>query len=243
MLPQVYITGSGRISSISRLDTFLSSPFSNTIALFIAMKFAVILSAIISAAYAINTELRTRACRAIPQLAKYENLQEPLGNFIGTYMGINYTAFQIADVGIGGGAELTGVIPKSGSHFAGVGPGNDILVDTPSLAVATSYSSFSLKYLYMGCVVTTVETDEDVPEACTLAFTAYKPGQSKVAFDTINQHFNPTNLTLSKMTKAVFPRSWAKMGKIEVAVVDSTSPPDTVTYVIDNTKCDLFKCI
>jgi hypothetical protein len=79
-----------------------------------------------------------------------------------------------------------------------------------------------------------------VPQQCTVAFTSYYPGSSK-PYQTINAQFNPTNAVLSKMTKVSFPSSWNKMGKVSVAIVQSTTSSSLTGLLIDNVSYQLYK--
>jgi hypothetical protein len=79
-----------------------------------------------------------------------------------------------------------------------------------------------------------------VPQQCTVAFTSYYPGSSK-PYQTINAQFNPTNAVLSKMTKVSFPSSWKKMGKVSVAIVQSTTSSSLTGLLIDNVSYKLYK--
>lgn len=186
----------------------------------------------------------TGSCLATSKLAKYDNIKTtpavPELNLIRKYMGLRYNALNAAQFGLAK-AEVSGVIPKSGDQVAVTGFATETLHGSPALMAASPFKSFGLKQIYQGCLAGTAEQAASVPVACTLAYTAYKPGQS-IPFDTVNQDFTPSNLTLSKMTKATFPASWAKIGKIEIAVVASTVPTNAVAFALDNVKYNLYKC-
>ena len=98
---------------------------------------------------------------------------------------------------------------------------------------AQSVKSFDLHYAYFGCVVDTVETAASVPQACTIAFSAYKKGQSEV-YKTVNVQFNPSNPLISKMTKATFDSSFAGLDRVDVAVVGGLTPSALTGLLIDN---------
>ena len=100
---------------------------------------------------------------------------------------------------------------------------------------------FGLEFRNFGCSVNTLNSAAGVPQGCTVAFTAYKPG-SKVAYQTINERFNPTGDTVSKLAKATFPKTWQKMGKIEISVVESTATTDLTALDIDSVSYTLYKC-
>ncbi len=100
--------------------------------------------------------------------------------------------------------------------------------------------AFSLSSLYFGCVINSLESAAGVPQQCTIAVTAYLPG-STVVYQTINQQFNPASPLLSKMAKATFSSSWQKMGKISIAVVQSTTTSTLTGLLIDNLQYTLCK--
>lgn len=83
-----------------------------------------------------------------------------------------------------------------------------------------------------------MESAAGVPQQCTLAITAYRPG-SNVAYQTVNEQFNPTNTVLSTMSKVTFPSSWQKIGRVDFAIVQSTLTSQLTGLLIDNIDYDL----
>lgn len=186
----------------------------------------------------------TNKCKATPELATFDTLKTiPAAaelSPVGMYDGLKFNSLDVLQAGVAGDV-VVGLIPQSGSQVAVFDVTNGITTGNPSLVPASPYKSFSLESTYFGCSVDNVVSALGVPTACTVSFTAYKPGKN-VAFQTINEQFNPTNLTLAHLTKATFPDTWAKMGKIEIAVVQGATTSATTALLIDNVKYDLYKC-
>lgn len=185
----------------------------------------------------------TGPSKGVAQLAKFDDLStnpaNPLLSPVGKYKGLNYRSFDVSGLGLAG-TQTLGFKPQSGQNVAGAGLLTQGTTGSTALIPASPYKSFDLKSLYFACAVNSIESAVFVPEQCTVAFTAYKPG-SNVAYQTINQQFNPTNPTLSKMRKATFPSTWQKMGKIEIAVVQAASTPTLTGLGIDNVAYTLYK--
>jgi hypothetical protein len=150
-------------------------------------------------------------------------------NPVGNYKGLNWKALDVLQAGVLG---INAVLPQSGINVAANGFTNTLLEGGISIT-AQSVKSFDLHYAYFGCVVNTVETAASVPQACTVAFSAYKKGQSEV-FRTVNQQFDPTNPLLSKMTKATFDFAFADLDRVDVAVVGGLTPGTLTGLLIDN---------
>ncbi len=52
--------------------------------------------------------------------------------------------------------------------------------------------------------------------------------------------FNPSNAVLSTLTKATFPKSWTKMGKVAISIVQSTTTSPLTALFIDNVHYTLY---
>ncbi|KAM0696564.1 hypothetical protein Q7P36_003812 [Cladosporium allicinum] len=150
-------------------------------------------------------------------------------NPVGNYKGLNWKALDILQAGVNG---FGAIIPQSGTIVAANGV-PDTIRDGGISITAQSVKSFDLHYAYFGCVVDTVETAASVPQACTIAFSAYKKGQSEV-YKTVNVQFNPSNPLISKMTKATFDSSFAGLDRVDVAVVGGLTPSALTGLLIDN---------
>jgi hypothetical protein len=156
-------------------------------------------------------------------------------NPVGNYKGLNWKALDILQAGVNG---FGAVIAQSGSNVAANGV-PDTLRDGGISITAQSVKSFDLEYAYFGCVVDTVETAASVAQACTVAFSGYKKGQSEV-FKTVNVQFNPTNPLASKMTKATFDRSFAGLDRVDVAIVGGLTPSVLTGLLIDNVQYRVY---
>ncbi|KAK5170312.1 uncharacterized protein LTR77_004899 [Saxophila tyrrhenica] len=178
----------------------------------------------------------------IPKLAKYDDLPGMIGasqlNPVGTYLGLTYRSFNVYKFGLKGVA-VSGFKPESADQAAGNSITANVITGSPAIYPAAPYKSFDLKSLYFGCNVNTATSAAGLPEQCTIAFTSYLPG-SNVAFQTINQQFDPTNAVLSDLTKAVFPASWSKIGRVSLAIVQSTSTTPLAAFIIDNVEYNLY---
>lgn len=150
-------------------------------------------------------------------------------NPVGNYKGLNWKALDILQAGLNGQGA---VIAQSGANVAANGV-PDTIRDGGISITAQSVKSFDLHYAYFGCVVDTVETAASVPQACTIAFSAYKKGQSEV-YKTVNVQFNPSNPLISKMTKTTFDSSFAGLDRVDVAVVGGLTPSALTGLLIDN---------
>ena len=150
-------------------------------------------------------------------------------NPVGNYKGLNWKALDILQAGLNGQGA---VIAQSGANVAANGV-PDTIRDGGISITAQSVKSFDLHYAYFGCVVDTVETAASVPQACTIAFSAYKKGQSEV-YKTVNVQFNPSNPLILKMTKATFDSSFAGLDRVDVAVVGGLTPSGLTGLLIDN---------
>lgn len=89
-------------------------------------------------------------------------------------------------------------------------------------------------------MVNSAESVAGVPQPCTIAFTAYKAG-SGVPFQTLNRNFDPSDPLLSRMAKAGFPKSWSKLGRVEVAVVQAATTEALNGLLIDDVAYKLYK--
>lgn len=167
-------------------------------------------------------------------LATFDDLPSVPGvselNPVGNYKGLNWKALDVLQAGVGG---INAVLPQSGKNVAANGITSTILQGGGISITAQSVKSFDLEYAYFGCVVNTVETAASIPQACTVAFSGYKKGQSKV-FKTVNQQFNPTNPLISKMSKAAFDSAFAGLDRVDVAVVGGITPSTLTGLLIDN---------
>lgn len=186
---------------------------------------------------------RNSHCRAITKLATYDNI--PTGpavidKSVGTYMNIQYNGFDAIQTRVNG-TVLTGLVPESGDQVAVTGVLHSIIEGAPALSPALPYKDFELLSTFFECTVNTVASLSGAPEPCTVVFTAYKPGKT-VAFDTINEQFNPATPTLSNLTEAIFPQAWSNLGKVEIAIVASTVATDSLALFLDNTRYRLFTC-
>lgn len=158
---------------------------------------------------------------------------------IGVYKGLEYRALDTLIQGLLG-QTITGVVPHSGDQVAANGVTDNLLTGSgPALIPADGNKALDLESLYFGCVVNSAETAAGVPSECTVAFTAYLPGQA-VAYETINQQFNPKNPLRADMTKAVFPKTWVKMGKIEIAVVQALATSTLTGLLLDDVKYTVY---
>lgn len=153
-------------------------------------------------------------------------------NPVRNYKGLNWRALDILQAGVLG---INAVLPQSGKNVAANGVTSTVLQGGGISITAQSVKSFDLEYAYFGCVVNTVETAASVPQACTVAFSGYKKGQSKV-FKTVNQSFDPTNPLISKMTKASFDSAFKGLDRVDVAVVAGVTPSTLTGLLIDNVK-------
>lgn len=174
--------------------------------------------------------------KCVQQLATFDDLTGIPAvseiNPVGTYKGLQYNSFDVLVQGVAG-VFVTGIIPQSGDQVAANSITGDVLSGAPAFIPASPYKTLNLQSLYMACVANSVESVTGVPEQCTIAFTAYLPG-SNVAYQTINEQFDPTNAVLSKMTKVTFPAEWIQMAKIEIAIVQSTTTSALTALLLDN---------
>ncbi|KAK3720806.1 hypothetical protein LTR37_003469 [Vermiconidia calcicola] len=145
------------------------------------------------------------------------------------------TSFQPGVLGV----TIAALKPQSGKNVAANSITGSILTGSPALTPAAPFKRFTLHSCFFGCVANTVSSVAGVPQQCTVAFTAYKSGSS-VPFDTINQQFDPTGPVLSSLNKATFPESWAEVGKISVAIVQSTTTSTLTGLFIDNAQYTLY---
>lgn len=121
----------------------------------------------------------SRNCASKSELATFDNLPtlpaaaelSPVGN----YDGLTYNSLDVLNAGVAG-IIVTGLVPQSGSNVAVNGLTNELTSGNPSLTPVAPYKSLTLESLYFGCVVNTASSVTGVPEACTLAITAYEPG-------------------------------------------------------------------
>ena len=184
-----------------------------------------IFAAVASLALAAAAPSSSNSCASKKELATFDDLAAVPGASeltpVGTYDGLKYNSWTVLSAGVAGDV-VAGVKPQSGHQTAITSLTDSVLNGAPAFIPASGYKTLSLKSLYFGCVANTATSLLGVPEQCTVSFTAYKPGSTK-AYQTINQQFDPSNAVLSKMAKATFPSSWQKMGKIEIAVVQSTT--------------------
>jgi hypothetical protein len=150
-------------------------------------------------------------------------------NPVGNYKGLNWKALDILQAGVNG---FGAVIAESGANVAANGV-SDTLLDGGISITAQSVKKFDLHYAYFGCVVDTVETAASVAQACTVAFSGYKKGQSEV-YKTVNVQFDPTNPLASKMTRADFDFSFADLDRVDIAVVGGLTPIALTGLLIDN---------
>ncbi|KAK5170314.1 uncharacterized protein LTR77_004901 [Saxophila tyrrhenica] len=182
--------------------------------------------------------------KGVSQLAKFDDLTAVPGisqiNPVGIYKGINYRSFNVLQNGVLGAAQVSGVKAQSGSQVAANSITGTVLTGSPALIPASPYKSFNLQSLYFGCVVNSAVSVSGVPQQCTVAFTSYLPG-SNVAYQTINQQFDPSNAVLSKMTQVTFPKSWQKMGRVSISIVQATTTSPLAALFLDNVQYTLFK--
>jgi hypothetical protein len=150
-------------------------------------------------------------------------------NPVGNYKGLNWKGLEVLQPGVLG---ISPIIPQSGINVAANGA-PDTLLDGGISITANTVKKFDLHYAYFGCVVDTVETAASVAQACTVAFSGYKKGQSEV-YKTVNVQFDPSNPLASKMTKATFDSSFAGLDRVDVAVVGGLTPSALTGLLIDN---------
>jgi hypothetical protein len=166
-------------------------------------------------------------------LATFDDLASLPGvselNPVGNYKGLNWKSLDVLQAGVAG---INAVLPQSGINVAANGVTNTLSSGGISIT-AQSVKSFDLQYAYFGCVVNTAETLASIPQACTVAFSGYKKGQSKV-FKTVNQQFDPTNAVISRMAKANFGSAFAGLDRVDVAVVGGVTPSTLTGLLIDN---------
>lgn len=179
-----------------------------------------------------------------PELATFDDIKALPGaselSPIGVYKGLQYRSLDTLVQGLLG-QTITGVVPHSGDQVAANGVTDNLLTGSgPAFIPAAGNKALDLESLYFGCVVNSAESVVGVPTECTVAFTAYEVGQT-VAYQTINQQFNPENLLRSEMTKVVFPKTWCKMGKIEIAVVQAAATSALTGLLIDDVKYKVYK--
>jgi hypothetical protein len=181
--------------------------------------------------------------KEVSELATFDDIAAvpavPELNPVGVYKGLNYVAFDVLVQGVDG-ILLTGVEPHSGDQVAANSITGDLTSSSgPAFIPASGYTELDLESLWFGCVVDSVASVTGVPEECTIAFTAYKCG-SEVAYQTINQQYNPENLLKAPMTQAVFPSSWTGMGKIEIAIVQGELTSTLSALLIDDVKYNVY---
>ncbi|KAF7196701.1 hypothetical protein HII31_02071 [Pseudocercospora fuligena] len=184
-------------------------------------------------------------CNGVQQLATFDDLTAlpgaaeltPVPN---PYKGLNFKSWDVLQAGVAGQVPA-GVLPQSGTQTAVTGVTNSVLTGGPAFIPSGGYKTLDLQSLYFGCVANTVTSVAGVPQQCTIAFTAYLPG-STVAYQTINQQFDPTNAVRSNMVKATFPSTWIKMGRIDIAVVQSTTTSTLTGLLIDNVAYKVYPC-
>ncbi|GAB7366490.1 hypothetical protein MBLNU230_g8283t1 [Neophaeotheca triangularis] len=176
------------------------------------------------------------------QLATFDELPSLPGisqiNPVNVHKGINYNSFNVVSVGVDVlGLPLTGVIPgvlpQSGRQYIGTSITESLTRGGPAFIIdGESFKSFDLQSLFFGCAVNAVQSVAGVPQQCTIAFTAFKRG-SDSAFETINVQFNPSGLRTG-LTQARFPRSWDKLSRVDIAVVQATSTEALNVLVVDD---------
>jgi hypothetical protein len=150
-------------------------------------------------------------------------------NPVGNYKGLNWKGLEVLQPGVLG---ISPIIPQSGINVAANGAPTQLLQGGISIT-AQSVKAFDLQQAYFGCTVNTVETAASLPQACTVAFSGYKKGQSEV-FKTVNVQFNPENPVSSKMAKAEFDSSFAGLDRVDVALVAGLTPTTLAGLLIDN---------
>lgn len=150
---------------------------------------------------------------------------------VGVYKGLNWTSLDVLQLDLNGD-EVAGVNAESSPNVAANGVTDDLVHGGIRITTAT-VSAFDFQSAYIACVVNSVETVAGVPETCTVAFTAYKAG-STIAYQTINEEFNPTNAVTSNMQKVVFPSTWLAMSRVDIAVVQSTSSATLTGFLLDS---------
>ena len=185
-----------------------------------------------------------QSCPATSELATFDNIPTLPGvsqlSPVGDYDGLAFNSLDVLQAGVGG-TGLVGLEPESGDQVAVNGLAKEVTTGTPSLVPVGSYKTFTLESLYFGCSVNEVTSVAGVPTSCTIAITAYLPG-STVAYQTINEQFTPQSTLKSNLTQAILPKSWQKMGKVDIAVVASATTEATTALVIDNVAYKLYKC-
>lgn len=150
---------------------------------------------------------------------------------VGNYKGLTWDGFDVLQAGVAG---INAVRPQSGINVAANGV-TATLRDGAISIKAQSVKSFDFESIYFGCLVNTVETLASVPQVCTVAFSGYKKGETKV-FKTVNQQFNPTNALISKMSKATFDSAFAGLDRVDVAVVQNVATDTLTGLLIDDVR-------
>ncbi|KAK3048413.1 hypothetical protein LTR09_010244 [Extremus antarcticus] len=169
--------------------------------------------------------------KAVPALSQI--------NPVGVYKDREYRSFNVLQVGVFG-VGVSGVKPHSGMKVAANSITSTLLTGSPGIIPAASYISLTLESLYIGCVANTASSVTGVPQQCTVAFTAYQPG-SDIAYETINEQFDPTDKVLSSMAKVTFPSRWKKMSKISIAIVQATTTSPLAALFFDDISYELYK--
>lgn len=145
----------------------------------------------------------------------------------------------------GAGTTVTGVIPNSEPNMAAFGPLDTTTLEqgTPSMTTVYSDSTityFDLQSFYYGCVVTSAETVEGVPESCTITVTGYNTNGQEVASQTFA--FNSNGGVQQQMQQAVLSSSFKHLQHADFSVNTATGNAttsgliDTVAYTVYSTQ-------
>ncbi|SMR56331.1 unnamed protein product [Zymoseptoria tritici ST99CH_3D1] len=159
----------------------------------------------------------------------------PEVNPVGNYNGLSWSGFVFAG---GQGPIVTGVIPHSGSHFAGYGLGSGAqgLFGAAVLTPLPPYKTFSMTSLYFGCVANTVVAVPGavvgIPAPCQVAFIAYLPGDATPRYE-VPESFGVMNSPTMKMTQAKFTgEQLAGVERVEIVVYDNGLPDGSVVAAL-----------
>ncbi|GAB7366176.1 hypothetical protein MBLNU230_g7736t1 [Neophaeotheca triangularis] len=207
------------------------------------MKYSAIVGAAFSAlacASPVDVEKRT----SVQRVANFDDLAAIPGvsqvNPVGTYMGIDFNSFNVLlagpprILGIPLDRALPGLKPRSQRNYAANSVTGTLLTGSPAFIVDDdNFKSFDLQSVFFGCAANSVTSLIGVPQSCTIAFTAHRRGQDG-AFETINMQFTPDNPVRSELTKANFPKTWSNLERVDIAIVQATTPPSLSALIIDD---------
>ena len=156
----------------------------------------------------------------------------------GEYKDLYYQGFATIEAGVAG--IETGIKPESESNVIVSGFNTELLDGPPTFYAEYADSEikdFSLKSLYYGCTLATLETVASVPVACTVKATAYAE-EDGVPVASQEFEFNPDAL-VAPMEMVEFGKGFEHVKKVQF---DTTATADEVVATLfDDVSYEVFK--